>query len=333
MSLKHKDNLSDKNIKDFTSEDTIYIRDYEAFNKDTFLCQFISFDAKKNRVTGKIIENNDGRYQRAVDKVITAALKDCGLYGESDMSSTRHGFHWFDGMGYALNPHDAKKSNEKVHCPTHESFAVIRGSRHSSRGTALFGSSIQHNQSISITISTAEHNRSLNNDSIHNKKQIIEIEMSENQFAQFITTMNHGSGIPCTIRHINGKKMSDPPFQTKQELFEAEFQKDMDNYTIDLEKTLANTMAILEKPNIGKEDRKVILSNIQSLVRKLNDDMPFMRTQFREQMDGVVNEAKIQIEAFAENVIRNKGLEALAEKNPDLKDIILELRGKKSEEE
>ena len=65
---------------------------------------------------------------------------------------------------------------------------------------------------------------------------------------------------------------------------------------------------------------------INSLIMQVQSILPFIGDQFREQMDDVVNEAKIQIEAFAENVIRQKGLEALAANNPDLKDIILNLK-------
>ena len=327
-------NLSTKNIKDFNPDvDTIYIKDYKAFNQAAFLCKFKSFDAKKLRVTGEVIANNED-YQHEVGREVTAKLADCYLYGESESGGEKRSYcHWFDSLGFALNPIDAQKRIDDIHTPKHESFAVIRGSRRNSRGTSLFGSGIQHNQTITITICNATHTRSLNNDSIYGGKEIIEVELSENQFAQFITSMNNGGGIPCTIRHMNGKRMSDPPFLTKQEMFEGEFQNDMDNYTLDLEKTWNDVEAVLSKPSIGKGDKELIAKGVQKLISMINSNLPFVRKQFREQMDDVVNDAKVQIEAFAENVIRTKGLEALAKDNPDLKDIILEITGRKEKGE
>ncbi len=320
-------NLSTKNIKEFTKEDTIYIKDKNSFNKQQYLCQFVSYDAGAQRVTGTVLRNNQ-EYERGVGRELTAPLKDCSLFGESEMNGNKHPRrHSFDSLGYALNPLDAEKDVADVHVPEHESYAVISGGRRNSTGVALFGTSIAHNQTISITISTAKHNRSLNNDNIWAEKELIQIELSENQFAQFITSMNSG-GIPCTIRRLGGKGMANPPYQTKQEIFEAEFKKEMNNFTLDVQKALESTTEILKKQSIGKEDKKQILENTSRLISHVNSTIPFIREQFREQMDDVIHDAKTQIEAFAENVIRTKGLEALAAQNPELKEIILKLQGK-----
>ena len=319
----HKPNLTTKNIREFTSEDTIFIRDKNSFNKDVFLCQFMHYDEAKQRVTGQIISPNDERQDGMVGNVITDSLKNCSLFG-SDGEREHH--QWFDSLGYAKNPIEDMKDHEDIHVPKHESYGVIRMSKHMHNGTKLFGSSIQHNQTISITICRATHERTLNHDWIHGGEELIEVEMSENQLAQFITSPNQGSGIPCTIRHVNMKRASEPPFITKQELFTEEFKKKMHNYAVDLQKTIAETEAILKKPNITKSDRELMQRGINSLIMQVQSNLPFIGDQFREQMDDVVNEAKIQIEAFAENVIRQKGLEALAANNPDLKDIILNLK-------
>ena len=332
--MKEQENLTTKRITEFTPEDSIYITDSSSFNSRTYLCSFISFE--KNRVTGKIIKKNHA-HERDIDttgRVISAPLSKCCLYGQSELSgNARTSYHWFDSLGYALNPMDLKKNTENPHIPDHESYGMIGLSKRNSRGTHLFGTSIQHNQTIRITIHTAEHQRSLNKDRFYAKKELIEVEISENQFAQLITSANQGDGIPCTIRHVDYKRMANPPFQTKQETFEKELQKEMDNYVVDLEKTMANTREILKKPAIGKGDRDLIEKDINRLYKFISDSLPFMHTQFREQMDDVVSEAKIGIEAFAEDTIRRKGLQALAESDPQMKEIILQLQGKANPEQ
>ena len=334
-----KDNINTKNIREFTSADTIYIRDLAGFNKPLYLCQFLGFNEKTGSVTGTIINdgcnemNNGSRLEREVGRELKAGLSKCSLYGKAneDSQSTNH---WFDHLGYALNPYEAEKEEtNNAHIESHESYAVIRGSRRNSNGTELFGTSVSHNQTISITICTATHKRDLANDWIHSGKELIEVELSENQFAQFVTSMNAGSGIPCTIRHISGKRAAPTPFISKQELFQQEFQKQMNNLTIDLRKTIEQTTDILtNKSTITKADRLMILGDVEKLVSKVSVNIPFVRDQFREQLDDMITEAKVEIEAFAENMIRRKGLEALGATNEEFRNILTQSEKKDNHE-
>lgn len=90
----------------------------------------------------------------------------------------------------------------------------------------LFMSPLRHENRISITIGEAEHVRSLSTDAHYAGRQIIEVQMSEAQFAQFITnSMNH-SGAPCTITRNNGQMV--PPLadvQLKSDQYYKEAQK------------------------------------------------------------------------------------------------------------
>ncbi len=323
------ENLNTKNIKDFTPEDTIYIRDKDHWNKILLLCQFVSYNEKTKSVTGVFIEcdyntEHTRGYRVEVGKQITASLKNCALYGSVNDTIKHAHYNWFDHLGYALNPFEAEKqSTNHVHIEEHESYGVIRGSRHSSNSTPLFGTSVTHNQTISISIHTAKHERDLANDWIHPRKEIIEIELSENQFAQFITDMNSHGGTPCTIRHLGGKMMAKTPFIAKQELFQEEFEKKMENLSVDIKRVIHTSTDILKnKASINKADRELILKDMEALVTKVADNIPFVRQQFREQLDDMITEAKVEIEAFAENVIRTKGLEALGASNEEFKNIL-----------
>jgi len=62
-----------------------------------------------------------------------------------------------------------------------------------------------------------EVSRELNRDFYFGGKRIVECEMSYSQFAEAITSMNMGTGVPVTIRYIQDKgKIEECPFVDKK---------------------------------------------------------------------------------------------------------------------
>ena len=90
---------------------------------------------------------------------------------------------------------------------THPSFGIAKFSRHScSHPQSLFGSSIGHENTITLTISRADHIRSDSSyDRYYEKGQIIEVEMSAAQFAEMITTMN--MVVVCQLRFAEYREL------------------------------------------------------------------------------------------------------------------------------
>lgn len=80
----------------------------------------------------------------------------------------------------------------------HPSYGILRLSRSniSGEGVALFGSSILHNNTIRLSISKGWEERQGNEDRYYPmeslKNEYIEVEMSYNQFADMITSLNSG---------------------------------------------------------------------------------------------------------------------------------------------
>lgn len=83
----------------------------------------------------------------------------------------------------------------------HPAFEMIGFSRVSGGDSTLFGSSIKHNDKIVMKLKHGEQERSLHEDHYYGRGLIAEVEMSYSQFAECITTMNFGDGVPCTIRY------------------------------------------------------------------------------------------------------------------------------------
>lgn len=199
---------------------------------------------------------------------------------------------------------------------THPSYAIITSSRISSSNTTpLFGSSLKTNHPIRIQIQPAELHRDLNHDWFHSKRiPYIEVELSEGQWAQFVSSMNVGDGTPCTIKFLNGKTIDDPPFLNKVIEFQIEFKEKMENIAKEMTKMVKDTVELLEtKKNLNKTDRDIMLRQLEGLVMNIKNNMPFIAESFGDQMEKTVEEAKNQINTHYQNIIVKTGMDKIAE--------------------
>ncbi len=198
---------------------------------------------------------------------------------------------------------------------TQESFGMLQFSR-TTRGkdTALFGSSIPHRETIRLRVMPASVERDLNNDFYYSSdaRAYVEVEMSQAQFAEAITSMNQGSGVPVTIRRLNGKEVEEVDFVNKRRQFELEFKEQMQELGNRLGALIEEAEDVLKnKKSIAKGDRETILKGIYSLTSNIKSSIPFISSQFNEQLDKTVHESKSEFEATVHNYIHRLGIEKL----------------------
>lgn len=93
---------------------------------------------------------------------------------------------------------------------THPAFAQIAASRVNG-STVLYGSDFVHYAAIRIRIHTSTQYRSLAHDRYHERENLVEVELSEAQWAHFISSLNMGSGSPCTLTSLGGKMVPGLP--------------------------------------------------------------------------------------------------------------------------
>ena len=206
----------------------------------------------------------------------------------------------------------------------HESFAMLGLTRSScSFSQNLFGSSIQHSHTIKLKISPTKIDRMLNRDWFHaNTKPYIEVEMSYSQFAEAITSMNVGDGVPVTLRRLDGKMIEDCPQFDKRQEFEKEFEKEMQKIGKSLRVLTEQAEALLsEKKPPTKADKETILKGIKMLRQEIESNVPFIQSSFNEQMDKTVLEAKGEVEGFVMHKVISTGLEGLQKEFKMLGDI------------
>ena len=198
----------------------------------------------------------------------------------------------------------------------HPSYGMLGFSRRQGSKTNLFGSSIQHQNTISMTLRKGEMHRGLNADWFFGGDVIVEVEMSQAQFAEAITSMNMGSGVPVTIRYQENKGYIErPDFKGKKDMFNDELKEQLANAN-------ANTKSLIEeiremfdtKKSIGKGDREEIIKRLDKIYADINQNVTFIHKQFNEQVDKTITEAKGEIEAFCENKLHSIAYAALNEK-------------------
>lgn len=195
----------------------------------------------------------------------------------------------------------------------HPSFGLISFSRSYGGENMLFGSSIKNNNTIRMELKYADCRRNLSNDWYYGNKKIVEVEMSLSQFSELITSMNIGSGVPCTIRYTekDGRipKIQENP--SKKSQFMDEFVEKIEDAMEITQKQINELKSFMDsKKNFGVKDKNEMINRLMKIKQNIGTNLNFCSECFNEQMDKTVMEAKCEVEAFYQNRINS-----IAQKN------------------
>ena len=206
----------------------------------------------------------------------------------------------------------------------HPAFGMAVFSRASVGGVRgknrLFGSSIDSLNIIELTICHAEVHHRLGSDHFMGDKEIIRVAMTEHQFAQLLTTMNQGDGVPVTIMHVNGKPTPPlPEMKVEAAKITDKFRDDVAKWKKQLDTTTVEIEAILAKKGALNQDEKRRVTELTSrLVEQIQGHTTFLLDQFDESITGVIGQAKAEVEGFIKAAVQRTGLEALRGKAQQL---------------
>lgn len=198
----------------------------------------------------------------------------------------------------------------------HPSYATILFSRRSGGKTDLFGSSIHHHDTIACTIYQASLTRGLNTDWISGDNELIQVEMSYSQFAEAITSLNMGTGVPCTLRFVKGQG-SMPPcnFVDKKKQFAEELETNLAENNNKMKNLIKDVKDIFEKKSLTKADKTDIIKKLNAIESGMTQHTQFTFEQFQQQMDKTVSEAKGEVEAFVQNKMHQIASAAMIQTN------------------
>ena len=176
----------------------------------------------------------------------------------------------------------------------HPSYGFIRMNRVSGGTGRLFMSPLRHDHRISIEIGPAAYERSLSCDGHRAEGQaVIRIEMSDEQFARFITSQGTHNGTPCTITRLNGEIIAPPEGEIKAERWYAEMRETAEQAAKNIATLRADMAPMLEK--MPKAARTEFNQRLASFEQKISDHMPWIVQAMHEGLDKVKNTALIEI--------------------------------------
>jgi ElaB/YqjD/DUF883 family membrane-anchored ribosome-binding protein len=201
---------------------------------------------------------------------------------------------------------------------THPSFGVVSLSRGqwSGGGVQLFGSPLEaHQTTIALRVCRADRSHALGSEWIHGRDAIVEVLLSPMQYAELLTTMNVGQGVPCTIRHVQGEDIPElPRLTTERANVKDEFKHEMRDLGDRLDKFASEATEILTKRgDIKKTEREALHQRIKMLIQDVRSNMPFMLEQFDKATDRVTTAAKADIDAFVTTAVTMLGFDKLEE--------------------
>lgn len=198
---------------------------------------------------------------------------------------------------------------------THPAYGMLSFSRRTGGKTPLFGSSIEHRDTIAMTLTHGDITRGLNTDWYHGNGIIAEVEMSYSQFAEAITSMNMGSGVPVTVRRTEKDgRIPECDFINKKEQFQDELKERLSNATEMSRSLIVEVQKLFdEKKTLTKADKSEIINKLTKVASEINGNVNFTYEMFNEQMDKTVMEAKGEIEAFYQNKVNSIAQATLVE--------------------
>jgi ElaB/YqjD/DUF883 family membrane-anchored ribosome-binding protein len=193
------------------------------------------------------------------------------------------------------------------------SFGLIRFSRVSGNRT-LFQSSCDLGSFIELTIDRAYLNRHTDtmSDYVHSEEGIIRLSLSNAQFAELITNMNVGSGVPCTINYDGEKRLECPTIDKKIDIYHKHYNDRIDRITDGLQEQYLEIESLLStKGSPTKKKLSEVRSKLSLLLGNFKSNNKFYKKCFKEDADKIVSDSKIEVESFISMHMHNKGVEAI----------------------
>lgn len=196
----------------------------------------------------------------------------------------------------------------------HPSYGMITVSRvNVSPPISLFGSSIKHGNMIRLEISHGKYERGINHDYYYKKGRICEVDLSMVQFAEIMTSIGNGDGIPCTIRFTERDGyMPHIEYVNKVEQYKSEFR----NQLSDVEKSVDEAYSAMKelfdtKKTFNKADKEKILNLLNRAKMDIGCNAEYVLDSFGEQMEKTVKEARGEIEAFMQSKMNSIAMAAI----------------------
>lgn len=195
---------------------------------------------------------------------------------------------------------------------THPAFGVAVVSRASGGSRTLFQSDLQHSETIRLSVRRAVRGRHLMRDWVHPTTELVEIEMSLSQWGSLVSSIGIGSGVPVTIRHIQGDDeyyVPGIPYEPRIAAVLGEARDSTSRLLEQVRRHYSNVKAAFDE----KKGVKALRDAITSMGHALNNaesNTEFAVKSVVNATERVTSQAKADIEAHILNAALATGLTA-----------------------
>lgn len=187
---------------------------------------------------------------------------------------------------------------------THPAYGMMGLSRVSGR-VCLFGSDFVHDRYIALRIKTADVRRGLSNDWPHAHKEIIEVYLSESQWATFVSSMNVGDGVPCTINTLQGTMVPGIKEVTNRK---AQFTSELQEHLKTAMSSLDELKAMIEASKLSGKAKNELLGLVSKAHQDIAPNVEFVVEQFDEHVERATEQAKVEVATYIQSAMARAGL-------------------------
>ncbi len=204
---------------------------------------------------------------------------------------------------------------------SHPAYGMLRFSRVQGGCGKLFGSEINHTGYIQMELQPGEEERGLAHTWFFGRsKCLCQVKMSAAQWAELITSMNIGSGVPVTIDFLDDEMGYRPGIADEDTLhatIKREIKKEASDAFKDADALATTLRATLKASKLPKSKQEELIGMLDKVTRAVHDSLPHIIDQYQESAEKVAAKAKAELDAYTTSVIHRLGEKALAALNEE----------------
>lgn len=197
---------------------------------------------------------------------------------------------------------------------SHPSYGMVGFNRVQGNPGRLYGDPLPgHATFVTLTVKRGSVRRDLGTDWHAGGEQILEINLSGEQFARLLTSMNVGDGVPCTIAWEAGKgRIERPPVQQSAPHRATDEAKEKIRGLLHKVKAKASEVeAALAEKKVPASTRKEVGEVFLYLIRELGPNLQFAERVVEEQFQRAVTSSIAEINSAVTAVVEQTGIREL----------------------
>lgn len=192
---------------------------------------------------------------------------------------------------------------------SHPAFGQVVACRVNGGRMNLYGTDFIPDGFITLTVSHSQLERSLSRDWHFPKKEIIEIAMSEAQWATLISSLNIGGGVPCTLQHLKMERIPQIENPTPQR---KKFSDEMKKNFLEAKQSIRDLVEKIQGMNLPKGKSADIITSLNSVRMKIDGNAKFVADSFDEHIETKIEEAKMEAHGYLARAVSQAGISALS---------------------